>query len=77
MAMRWITNNVVQGTPNSSRFSVVLQPNGQPVDGRDGTPRSPLLRGGLLGGGYGVTIDPRGTSGLGISAGVPVLLPVA
>ncbi|HTL74382.1 MAG TPA: hypothetical protein VL863_13855, partial [bacterium] len=29
----WITNNVMQGTPNSSRFNVVLQPNGRPADG--------------------------------------------
>ena len=56
----WITNNVVQGTPNSSQFSVVLKPNGQPADGRQGTPRSPLLGGGILGGGYGVGVAPNG-----------------
>ncbi len=56
----WITNNVTQGTPNSSRFSVVLKPNGQPADGMRGTPKSPLLGGGLLGGGYGVGIAPDG-----------------
>lgn len=56
----WITNNVVQGTPNSSRFSVVLKPNGQPADGKQGTPKSPLLKGGLLGGGYGVGIARNG-----------------
>ena len=61
----WITNNVVQGTPNSSRFAVVLKPNGRPSDGRNGTPRSPLLGGGLLGGGYGVDIDPQGKVWLG------------
>lgn len=55
----WISNNVVQGTPNSGRFAVVLQPNGQPANGLNGTPRSPLLGGGLLGGGFGVTIDPE------------------
>jgi len=56
----WVTNNTVQGTPNSSRFNLVFKPNGQPADGRNGTPRSPLLGGGILGAGYGVTIDPHG-----------------
>ncbi|MGC1323201.1 MAG: hypothetical protein WA849_13535 [Candidatus Udaeobacter sp.] len=56
----WVTNNTIQGTPNSSRFNLVFKPNGQPADGRNGTPRSPLLGGGILGAGYGVTIDPRG-----------------
>lgn len=61
----WITNNVVQGTPNSSRFAVVLKPNGKPADGTpttpwenpDGLPKSPLHGGGLLGGGFGVAVD--------------------
>ncbi len=56
----WITNNDVQGQPYSGQFAVVLKPNGQPADGADGTPRSPLLGGGLLGGGYGVTVEPSG-----------------
>jgi len=56
----WVTNNTVQGTPNSSNFNLVFKPNGQPADGRNGTPRSPLLGGGILGAGYGVTIDPHG-----------------
>lgn len=56
----WITNNVVQGTGHSSRFSVVLKPNGQPADGKHGKPKSPLLGGGILGGGYGVGIAPNG-----------------
>jgi hypothetical protein len=56
----WITNNVNQGTPNSGQFMVVLKPNGQPSDGTNGTPLSPLTGGGLLGGGFGVTIDPQG-----------------
>ena len=30
----WITNNVNQGTRTSSRFMVVLKPNGKPADGR-------------------------------------------
>ena len=61
----WISNNVVQGTPNSCRFAVVLRPNGKPADGTTSTPwddpgglpKSPLRGGGLLGGGFGVTID--------------------
>jgi streptogramin lyase len=57
----WVTNNTVQGTPNSSNFNLVFKPNGQPADGRNGTPRSPLTGGGVLGAGYGVTIDPRGS----------------
>jgi streptogramin lyase len=56
----WVTNNTIQGTLNSSRFNLVFKPNGQPADGRNGTPQSPLLGGGILGAGYGVTIDPRG-----------------
>jgi hypothetical protein len=57
----WITNNVVQGTPNSSRTMIVLKPNGKPADGTNGTPVSPVTGGGLLGGGYGITIDPQGS----------------
>lgn len=61
----WITNNVVQGTPNSSHFGVVLKPNGKPADGSpttpwenpEGLPTSPLHGGGLFGGGYGVAVD--------------------
>jgi hypothetical protein len=56
----WISNNVVQGTPHSSRFAVVLKPNGQPADGTRGKPKSPILGGGLLGGAYGVGIAPNG-----------------
>ena len=53
----WVTNNTVQGTPCSGRFNLVFKPNGQPADGTNGTPRSPLTGGGVLGAGYGVTID--------------------
>ena len=56
----WITNNVTQGTPNSSQFGVVLKPNGQPADGINGTPQSPILGGGILGGGFGVDVAPDG-----------------
>ena len=56
----WVTNNVIQGTPNSSQAVVVLKPNGQPADGAKGTPVSPLVGGGLLGTGFGVAVDPKG-----------------
>src|SRR5262249_48060692 len=61
----WITNNVVQGTPSSCYFGVVLKPNGKPADGRptaswenpDGLPTSPLRGGGVMGGGFGVVVS--------------------
>jgi hypothetical protein len=56
----WITNNVVQGTTKSSKTMILLKPNGQPSDGSNNKSRSPLTGGGLLGGGYGITIDPQG-----------------
>lgn len=52
----WSTNNVVQGTPNSAICMIVLKPNGQPADGKYDTPKSPIYGGGLLGGGFGITI---------------------
>ena len=58
----WVTNNTIQGTQCSGRFNLVFKPNGQPADGRNGTPRSPLTGGGVLGGGFGVTIDSRGSA---------------
>ena len=57
----WVTNNVDQGTPYSGHFDIVLKPNGQPADGSNGTPTSPIMGGGILGGGFGVTIDPFGS----------------
>ncbi|HEX5725966.1 MAG TPA: hypothetical protein VFX98_10910 [Longimicrobiaceae bacterium] len=56
----WIANNVFQGTPNSGDFIVVLQPNGKPADGRKGTPKSPIVGGGLQGPGWGIDIDRKG-----------------
>ena len=47
----WISNNVVQGTPNSGTFMMVLKPNGQPSDGTNNEPVSPITTGGILGGG--------------------------
>ena len=72
----WISNNVRQGTPSSGRFAAVLKPNGRPADGLYGTPRSPLLGGGLLGGGYGVVVDPRGAVWFGnFGWGLPIFFP--
>jgi hypothetical protein len=57
----WVTNNVVQGDTISSTEVVVLQPNGKPSDGTNGAPPSPLIGSGILGTGFGVTIDATGT----------------
>jgi hypothetical protein len=61
----WITNNVVQGTPDSARYNIVLKPNGKPADGKNGTPTSPITGGGILGGGFGIEIDTHGTVWMG------------
>jgi streptogramin lyase len=61
----WVANNVVQGTPNSGNFIMVLRPDGRPADGQDGTPKSPVLGGGLIGPGWGVTIAPNGNVWVG------------
>ena len=50
----WMTNNVVQGTPNSAAYCMVFEPNGKPTD------FSPVFGGGLLGAGFGVTPDKTG-----------------
>ena len=57
----WVTNNVPQGQTTSSQYVMALKPNGKPADGRNGTPRSPLTGGGILGTGFGVTVDPGGS----------------
>ncbi len=57
----WITNNVIQGTPNSTNCIVALKPNGQPADGVNNTPISPVFGGGLLGTAFGITVDTRGS----------------
>lgn len=50
----WLTTNVMAGTPNSSTFCVVLEPDGSPAR------FSPVTGGGLLGVGFGVTTDKLG-----------------
>ena len=57
----WVTNNVIQGQTISSHFVLAFKPNGKPADGGNGTPRSPLTGGGILGTGFGVTVDPFGS----------------
>lgn len=57
----WIPNNVFQGGSTSSNFLICLQPNGKPADGTDGSPVSPIRGGGLLGGGWGITVSSDGT----------------
>ena len=57
----WVTNNVIQGQTISSHFALAFKPNGKSADGRNGTPRSPLTGGGILGTGFGVTVDPFGS----------------
>src|SRR5260370_13725196 len=57
----WGTNNVIQGQTVSSHFVSAFKPNGKPADGRNGTPRSPLTGGGILGTGFGVMVDPFGS----------------
>ena len=61
----WIANNVFQTTPYSGTFNVVLKPNGQPADGKQGTPNSILLGGGALGAGFGVSVAPNGNVWMG------------
>lgn len=56
----WINNNVVQGTPDSAQCLIVLKPNGQPANGLNDTPSSPITGGGILGSGFGVAIDLLG-----------------
>jgi len=36
------------------------QPNGKPADGTNGTPKSPVTGGLVLGGGFGIDADPNG-----------------
>jgi sugar lactone lactonase YvrE len=56
----WINNNVVQGYSYSSQCLIVLQPNGQPANGANFSPPSPITGGGILGSGFGVAIDLLG-----------------
>ncbi|MEA2464911.1 MAG: hypothetical protein QOJ98_2658 [Acidobacteriota bacterium] len=53
----WILNNVVQGTPNATIWSIVLGYDGRPAVGADGALMSPFTGGGLLGPGFGIDIQ--------------------
>lgn len=53
----WVANNVVQGIGDSAEIVMVLKPNGQPSDGSDDRPVSPISGGGILGVGWGVEVD--------------------
>jgi hypothetical protein len=52
----WIANNVFQGEAGSGDFVVVLQPNGKPADGQNGMPKSPVVGGGMMGPGFGISV---------------------
>ena len=61
----WITNNVVQGTGQSSEYSFVLGPDGRPAVDANGKRITPFSGGGLLGSGFGVDIDSSGNVWIG------------
>jgi hypothetical protein len=50
----WLANNVVRGTPNSASYCMVFEPDGKPAE------FSPVFGGGLVGVGFGVTVDNEG-----------------
>lgn len=53
----WIPNNVIQGGPDSAPFCMVLDPAGHPALDDSGNLMTPFEGGGLLGAGFGVTVD--------------------
>jgi hypothetical protein len=53
----WIANNVIQGGPDSSPYCMVLDQAGHPALDDSGKLMTPFEGGGLLGAGYGVTVD--------------------
>lgn len=53
----WIGNNVIQGKPDSSPVSIVLDPAGHPALNDSGQRMSPFMGGGLLGAGFGAIVD--------------------
>ena len=61
----WIPNNVVQGTPDSSPYSIVLDLSGRPLRDPNGKLLSPFEGGGLLGAGLGVDVDSDGNVWIG------------
>jgi len=53
----WIANNVIQGGPDSAPYCMVLDPAGHPALDDAGNLMTPFEGGGLLGAGFGVTVD--------------------
>ena len=61
----WISNNTIQGTPDSSPVSIVLDAAGHPARNDSGERMSPFSGGGLLGAGFGSIVDKRGRVWIG------------
>jgi hypothetical protein len=61
----WIPNNVLQGTPNSSTYSIVLDMSGRPARDSNGKLISPISGGGLLGAGFGAAVDANDNAWFG------------
>lgn len=61
----WITNNVVQGSGQSSEYCVVLEADGRPAVDANGKRITPFRGGGLLGAGFGIDIDSSGNVWIG------------
>lgn len=53
--MAWIANNVIQGSPNATKYSICLNPDGSPATGGSG-PGAVVTSPGLLGPGFGVWV---------------------
>ena len=61
----WILNNVVQGQPYSTEWSIVLDATGRPASDAHGMRMSPFTGGGLLGPGFGIDLDSKGRVWIG------------
>lgn len=61
----WIANNVVQGTPHSTEWSIVLDCDGRPAVDSSGRRMSPFKGGGMIGPGFGIAVGPDKTIWVG------------